>query len=510
MNFNFNNKSGLVKRRAELLLNRVAQEAKGQDINTTLSKIYNAFTELYSNLGKPLTKLEPFKPEQMPRSAKLNATMESIEADLNNAYKESKALSESFIEVFNYSRALSTELLNSTDRLSSKVIDLKIISGQENDNIIVAGDDFNDLSKVDQSFPTQNQKADISPSQGIVTLARLKSNNVINDKVQVSIIPLKPDGLSIRPTVGNENRFYEGNFYNFIGQARPEGGKWHLEETASVLAPLEGQSSVTYVSNGPSQTSQLDPFIGNTDGPVQPGQVLKPEDIIVYDRGASESEKQISRSQMMDSSPASFWECEYVKTAPEIQKEVDDSRLVTPNDNGLTSVGVDNESNALVSSVTLDDLRSKSAILSNGQSDDFVIALTITLDAPKTINWISINPNNFEETSWMEITNIEYSQSNTSQFITIPSFDSNIHENILTDDANAELTSDEQGSLLAPNKYNFKGIGIWTFDPIETRVIRITIKQRTAVPSPHQRLAVRLHRVFTQVYTESQGSDGMM
>lgn len=507
MNFRFNNRSVLINERAKILLNRISKEQslnENKDLNLNLKKIYDSFNDLYNNIGKPFSVIEPFEPKQVPRSAKLNKSMSDIEADIETAYKEIDVLGTSFIEVFNYSKALSTELSNSSEKLRSKVIDLQFLAGQENQNTIVAGDDFNDLSKIDSSFATQNQRADVSISQGIVSLPKIESVNVVDENTTISVVPLSPQ-LSTRPTVGNDNRFYEGKFYDFIGNARPEGGNWHLEETASVSIPLSGQSSTLYVSNGIPSVAQLDPFIGNENTPPAPGQRLRPQDVIVYDRGASEESKAQIRNRILDGNPATFWECEYVKTAPEVQNEVDAAKLVSPNEAGLSS---SNNENTLISTVTLDDLRNKSAIISNGSGDDFTIQMTIGLQNKEVINWISINPNNFEESAWIEVTNIEYLDG--SNYKTISNFSSNIHENVLTDSVNSELTSQEKSTILSPNKYNYKGIGIWTFDPVLTNNIRLTIKQKTAVPSPYQRMAISLHRVFTQVYTESQGSDGMM
>ena len=476
-----------------------------------LDSIYKSFRDIYLNIGKPSLKLRPFEPKQVPRSKQMNLTMKEIEDDLAIAYNEVNAIGNTFVEVFNYSHALSSDLLNATNSVGSKIVDLRFLNGQLDQNVLVAGDDFTNTSKIDTSFGLQNSPAEVSTIQGIVTLPRVESINVFDESTKIDVSPVAPSNLKVNPTVGNVGRFYEGNFYNFIGSARPEGGKFHLEESLSVTTAGTGvttnvviatQDSAHDVING----TLLKPIIDQAFAAPGPGQNLRPEDIIVYDRGASSDEKTNSRKHMADNNPSSFWECEYVKTDPNIQTYVDTSKLITPKN---TDGSIGGEKDLLSSSVTLDDIRNKARATSASQEDDLVIDVTVTLSKPTQINWISINPNNFEDSAWIDVLDISYAIQDGSNFTTIPNFDNNIYDNVITNDANAELSDQTAGSILAPNKFSYKGIGVWSFEAVTAKVIKIRIRQRSAIPAPYQRLAIRLHRVFTQVFTHSSSDSGM-
>lgn len=503
----YNNRSILITERVRSLFKQIEEDVtlkEKNDIQKSLSLIRDLFKNLYSNLGKPSLELRPFESNQVPRSSKINLSMAEIERDLSIAYKESESLNKSFVEVFNYSHAASQELLNSSNRLSSKVVDLRILEGQNNQNILIAGDDFNDTSKVDLVIGLQNPRAEVLPDQGIVTLQRSNSTNLVNEETEIKVNHLSP-GLETKPTAGNINRFYEGNFYDFIGRARPEGGQWHLEESLSIHVKPEGVNTTTHIAStqGGQGLYDLTPFLNS--GPTKPGEKLKPEDIIVYDRGASEGEKQIIRAHMVDANPSTFWECEYVKTQESLQQLVEGARVGTNTSNGIiVAGGPGTEANNLGSYVTLDDLRNQSRIISAGNDDDLIIEIIMTLDSTKPVNWIMLNPNNFEDSAWIEVIDIAYSNSDVGGFITIPDFNNNVHENILTDQANAELTDIESGAILSPNKFAYKGVGVWNFETIQARSIRFRIRQRTAIPAPYPRLAIQLQRTFTQIYTESE------
>lgn len=502
----YNNRSILVTERIRALFKRIQTDIalkEKNDLIKSLEQVQSLFSSLYLNLGKPSLQLRPFEPEQVPRSAKLNLSMKEIEQDLGIAYKEVEQLGNGMVEVFNYSHAASQELLNASNRLSSKVVDLRILAGQQDQNVLVAGDDFNDTSRVDMAIGLQNPRADVSPDQGIVTLNRVSSSNLVNDNTQVKVTHLAPQ-LETRPVAGNVNRFYEGNFYNFIGDARPEGGRWHLEESLAVHVQPTGITTSTHVSSSVIPGSfNLAPFLNQ--GPTRPGERLRPEDVIVYDRGASEGEKQIIRAQMVDANPSSFWECEYVKTQESLQRSVEASRLITRDPQGnLIAGGPGTEAGNLGSTVTLDDLRNQARIVGIGNADDLVVEIVFTLDSIQPVNWISVNPNNFEDTAWLEVLDIAYSTADAGGFRTIPDFNNNVHDNVLTDQANAELTDDEAGSVLAPNRFAYKGIGVWNFEAVNAKAIKIKLRQRSPIPAPYQRVAIQLHRTFTQVYTETE------
>jgi len=443
----------------------------------------------------------------MPKSAKINLSMQEIEQDISTAYAEMDTLGRSFVEVFNYSTALHNELDSSAQRVTSQVVDLKILSDQFDQNVLVAGDDFTDMSRVDTNATVQNPRADVAIGQGIVTLQKVSSEDVARNGVDITVRPVNPNDLQPVPTVDNINRFYEGNFYDFTDSARPEGGMWHLEESLSKELAETGITNRTYTSAAPGRHPFLLQQYLDAEGPGG-GSRLSPEDIVVYDRGASEEEKKSIRALMVDGNPSTFWECEYIKTYDALQEAVEQSQTIA---SAAAAGNIEAGPEQLLPTVTINDLRSQTALMTGPDiTDDLQIEILFTLSSPQTINWISVVPNNFEETTWLEVTDISIAGGDNDAFTTISGFNNDIFDNTLTDTANAELNEEEQASVLAPDRYQYRGVGVWSFDAVTAKVIKIRIKQKTAVPDPYQRLAVRLHRVMQQTYTMSSADTSMM
>ena len=170
MNLRQNNRSVFVTRRVRTLFNRIktaGASADKHDVRKQLEAIYAGFKKLYTTVGKPSVELRPFDPKNQPKSASYNLTMAEIEEDLALAYDETRSLGTTMVEVFNYSTALSRELADASQSAASKVIDLRLLAGQLDQNVLVAGDDFSDTSKVDFTFATQNSRADVNTAQGI-------------------------------------------------------------------------------------------------------------------------------------------------------------------------------------------------------------------------------------------------------------------------------------------------------------------------------------------------------
>ncbi len=509
-----NNRSKLIINRAKSLFKKIEQDLDNQqnkDVKLRLSRVLSSFRDLYSNLGKPSFVLEPFEGRLAPKSAKLNKSLREIEEDLKVAYEESRNLNISMVEAFNYAQVLSNELIRSSENASSKVVDLKLIADQLGQQVLIAGDDFKNLSKIDESFGLQNERADIFLDQGVITLKRISSKNIVDQFTEIKVIPVSPSNLKTVPTVDNIDRFYEGKFYDYIGSARPEGGSFHLEQAPVVQLQNTGSQSYSVVVSRPDPAglqNTVNQLLRQDDPRSNPSARLRPEDIIIFDRGASEEEKKNIRKFLVDNNPSTFWECEYVKTDTSLQNIVDNSNIQGANNTTPTvnSDGTISQEQSAI--VTLEDLRQLARQNTDSIEDDFVIDIVFTFQKQEIVNWISVVPNNFNETAWINVADISYAENNSSSYTTIPSFSDAIHDNTLTEDANAELKESEVEAVLAPTKFSYRGVGVWNFDPILAKSIKVRLKQKTAVPAPYQRLAIRLHRVFTQVYTDSTSSGG--
>ena len=79
-------------------------------------------------------------------------------------------------------------------------------------------------------------------------------------------------------------------------------------------------------------------------------------------------------------------------------------------------------------------------------------------------------------------------------------------ENILTMEANSQLTEEEVATTLAPNKFQYAGQGVWTFPAREAKYIRIKLLQKTPIPVPYDVLHIDMSKTTTTTTTEEEGS----
>jgi len=411
---------------------------------------------------------------------------------------------------------ITAQLRDKAAEAASKVIDARFQSGQLDTQLVVAGDDFSDMSKIDQNFQLQNPMAEVITDQGVVTLARIEAVNVFQGaNVSIDVKTLNT-GVTPSPTPGNTDRFYEGNFFDFGGQARPEGGKFHLEEKIKPGVVRSGDGEIKVVeleSNTFFQNAGDLRKGGNLPSDNNP---ISPDDIQIIDRGASPEEKQTSRLKMVDGSPDTFWECEVVKIARELDliargspttlsTSVGGSADVPPTyskkkqsassgqPGSVSGYSVNVEPNPTHDPATPERLR---ALAASSEIDNFdlEVEFIFQLSRPQFLNFLTFNPYNFDEAAWLEIFEVSTSPDQSSAFDLIEGFENNQFQNTLTSEANEELDADEAKNVLSPDRYAYRGQGVWTFPVRTVTRIKFKIRQKTPVPNPYQTLVVQLRR----------------
>jgi hypothetical protein len=117
---------------------------------------------------------------------------------------------------------------------------------------------------------------------------------------------------------------------------------------------------------------------------------------------------------------------------------------------------------------------------------------------------------NFGETTWIDVTEVSTALDDQSGFVPIEGFDLNRFANVLTNEANEEVSNDLVVDTLAPSRFAFRGTGVWSFPVREAKFIRFRLKQRVPVPDPYQRMAVQLNRTIqkNESYSRSGGGGG--
>jgi len=522
------NQSRLANARLGMFMQRLRESlTESADLSTLRQKMAELFKQFFQSGGTTNIDLDRvlLSKTALPSVREWNELMDMIENDITAGFQELEALNEMAVAASNMGSVLVNDLRERVSVAASKVIDVRLKSGQLNEQLIVAGDDFNDLSLVDVNFALQNPQAQVITGQGAVTLARAEALNLINpDNVQVQVKPLNQN-ITTGPTPDNTNRFYEGNFFDFLGKARPEGGQFHLEEKAKPGVARQGDGGIRVLDlEQGGFFDQVGDLRRLNEDVNRDGLPYKPEDILVIDRGATQEEKAEQRRKMLDGNPDTFWECEVVQRAEELSRlargnpiegtngNPDDRYFIQeyakgaidallPNSAQPSSSNVLREPEPLDDPATPDTLRAKAA---SAEIDrfDLEIEIQLRLPSPQPLNFLTLNPYNFDETAWLEVFEISTSPDESSAFELIEGFATNQFENTLTDEANEELSPEEAKVVLSPNRYAYRGQGFWSFPVRTVRLIKFKIRQRTPVPNPYQRVIVQLRRQLTKTVSK--------
>ena len=516
MRFKNPNRSRITKNKIAALFDRIIRRNSERDrgsIFDTLTDLFIEFKRFFTKAKSPRFQFSPLTKGDVVVAEKYNDTILDAMEDLSVCTDETNAIKPIVIGSYNAARQMGKELENRSEVALSKITDVRLFQGQLGQEVLVVGDDFQSIKKVDGAFALSAPSADVRTADGLVTLNRIESVNLVGGGTKVTCEPLAPSSIltdnggfyvnesaiaptaalgaapavggavgtptTIPSTIGNAgapqpapptigivggiprtdnvNRYYEGNFYNFMGQARPEGGQWHLDERPFRISDEQLNSTQTIdTTNEPFDPTQQDGYI--------PGTAMRAQDLLLFDRGASEAEKNAVRRRMFDESSASFWEAEYVKKIEQ-----------TPG----------------TEEFSLDELRDLAIQTDN---EDFEIQITIDLGQVKPVSWVSLQPINFGETAWMEITDVSTAGTESEGFKTIPGMYKHRFANVLTDEANEELQADIAVQILAPDRYSFRGKGVFSFPMTFARYVRLKIIQKVPVPALYQRLSVQMVR----------------
>jgi hypothetical protein len=270
----------------------------------------------------------------------------------------------------------------------------------------------------------------------------------------------------------------------------------------------------------------MDPAFANEPGLLNP---ISKE--VLTDKGAPLAERATARQRMIDSSPETFWECEYIIDASEAiaaPQAASGTQPVNPTQDGGLQInpppvpGQDavnhlpgntgegtspppETGSAGGQQMTLGELIDR---ITGPAIDKMDLDCTIILELrdPKIINWINLLPHNFSETTWLEVLDVSTSVDGAN-WEEIDGLGNQQHENILTPEANAELTDDEAAVTLAPNKFQYSGQGVWTFSAREVKFIRIQLLQKTPIPAPYDILKVEMTQTMTATHTGHRGTE---
>lgn len=527
---------GMFRRSLEFELRKIRKalsESRDEGYRGLLARSMRAFRDFIVSLGQPRYKFIPIWVGNNAVSLEYyNNIRKTIEEDLVAAEEDVSNLGHSSLESFNVAQILAKELETLAAVAASKAQDIAILSKGGPEKALVAGDSFETKNQVDAKFAYTMPQAFVDVRQGLVTLSRSEAVSAIDpENVTIGVEPLTP-GVDRKQDhyKKNTNRFYEGRYYALAGQAEPEGGRWHLEELTAKPAGgghyyqfekwATDKQSKNYKKRGwtyDGDVESVNPIGAHVD---QDGNLVIRNEVILRDRGATDDELKQVRTRMVDGSPDTYWQCEYVvrpdsfgkvrATLPGLRgvkyqvsgkgAEFGDVNakgtpaIITDLRGTYTQTGLENDARL---QVTPQDLRDAAAEL---DSMDLEISVTITLPEPVDINWITLLPMNFGETAWLKITDIATSESRNDIFTTLPGFVEGRTQNTLTEDVNAEVLDSTVEQTMSPSKYAYRGSGVWTFPTRTVQVVRFKIRQDVPTPVLYQKIRVQMHRTWNKNY----------
>ena len=467
-NFTDNLSSNINAQKAQNLLDIIQTNRSNPLYSTTLqsvqslfSQMFSAFQKFFTTLGKPTVELKLQKLESPPVSADYNTTNKQIYNDIQLAYQEVNSLGNTLVQNYNYSESERQMLSNMIAKLNSDAQDYFMFTAGATSQSIFAGDNFVDNTKIDlgASDPGYSQ-AQISTTQGVATLA-VTGNTNLQPKV-LTVTGLTETEPAWNPSA--QTGCYEGYYWALQNQMRPEGVGLNLQ----------------YSSDGTN----------------------------LVELGSPESLLVANRMRMFDGNADTFWEIEYVTSLitgyqnlqTGAQISVSQFNDLLNNDAGssaATTIG-----GVVVASNTGSLSSNFQPIVNSATIPSLAVNFTIQMEEPVNMNWISLNPNNFGETNYLQVVNIQLSPDGTT-FQTLPGFGNGSADTTLTNLTNQELNPDQATETLSPDLYGYAGQGIWVFDPQSVSAIKFSINQPQAYNNPYAILMVTVSQTFTTTTTSS-------
>ena len=490
------------------ILERITERVRADGsaaLSTALSETTAAFTKFFQEVGDPDFSPKLLASGDIPNSEVYNSNIRAIYNDLKRFHGELIALANSQLQAFNYAQVVNDEIVKRADKLASTVLDLNILAGFTRGDVIVAGDDFRSMDFIDMSAPVASERAERMNGGAGLSLFRNGTQSALTPDTEVEIFPLSiaarkrtvdsqnsSSRVNTEPTPNNVERFYEGNYYNFLGQARPEGGQFHIKFVADP-SKLGGGSKSEQPQNLGTRT--IEQAVGERFNPKE-----QSEDLGFYvDIGGSETEKKRFRLQMIDGNPDTFWECEYVVSVPPLLDNLFDDSSVEDQEGGNSKTGP----RGAVVNIDIREAEKAAEAADDKKDLDLAIEIVLILKEPKPVNFILLNPVIFGSNAHISVDDIATAESVDGAFKTVDGWLLNKFAKTITPEANEFLTDSQLSQTLAPSRYSYTGLGIFPFPVRTTRKIKIGISVENPVPNLYERYYISLKNQV-EVITETK------
>ena len=433
-----------------------------QSENKMFESLWKSFKDFFSNLGKPSLKLRVLDKTAPALSSDYNSSMKELADDIQVAYGEAGSLGQLIVKNYNYGESQRKMLLNSVKKINSKNIDYSFFAVGQIDRTLYGIDSFIDTSKVDfTKVGSDTTAAEIVTDQGVVTLRRI--GNIDRSGLVRNVTGIKESLQAWEPIA--QLGGYEGLYFGMEGEARPEGGQWHLE----------------YSANGTT----------------------------LYEKGASEEELGPRRKNMFDGNPETFWEAEFItNTLVGYQNKYNGNQISVAEfqelrSNEIDSPNVEIKGDTIVTSEYGSLIEDYIPVTQTGAVDFLRIDFIVNLSRSVMMNWINLNPNNFGTENYIDILSIETSEDGQS-FVRLEGFDDHEFDTVLTREANEELTPGQALDTLSPDKFKYAGQGIWTFAPRKVNMIKFSLRQPQSYIKPYEVLKYETKQEYTTTTVKNE------
>jgi hypothetical protein len=471
--------------------------------STALSEILGealaVFKRFYQELGDPEFRPHYLETGDTPRSEVYNLNLSQLDADIGRFYAEVSSLAQAQVASFNYANIVNAEITRRADALASRVLDLKILSDFTRGDVLIAGDDFRSLENVDNASASGAPKAEKMLGTGGMSLRRKDNRNISRGDTDVEILPLSPadtgGGVNSKATPGNLKRFYEGQYYSFVGQARPEGGSFNIKFLLRPVedVPVEEGENAGDVGQ-PKRTTEKDAQ-GVTHVTVDDSEKYSNQNAGFFvELGANENANKLTRTRMFDGDPSTFWEAEYVYHIPTplIEDVIDEASVES--DSNKEDKG--HKDNIPRTATVVIDYRAAERAAKDFDFDgrDLIVDMVITLPEQTNINYVVLDPILFGANAFMEVLGIHTADEEEGQFLLVDGWDATRYAKTITPEANEFLNDVQVGQLLSPSRYEYTGKGVFPFPSRVAKKVRIRLKMDNPVPNVYERYYILMRQ----------------
>jgi hypothetical protein len=139
---------------------------------------------------------------------------------------------------------------------------------------------------------------------------------------------------------------------------------------------------------------------------------------------------------------------------------------------------------------------------------DLMIHIDMDFQRQTPMNYVILDPILFGTSAFVEIVDVA-TASEGENFETVDGFEEQTFDKILTPEANKVVSDDIVKKTLAPSKFSYQGVGVFTFPIRIAQRLRVTLLMRDPVPVFYERLHVLTQETTASIVTTQSKKKGL-